>query len=81
MCNDNNSGDNDTVSLNTNTLALSNCLPVWRDWERRLATGPVVKRSSPASAATDIVRYALLANQPKKVESTFVSWLLVSQFI
>ena len=35
----------------------------------RLATDPVVLRSSPV---TDIIRYALLVNEPKYVESAFV---------
>ena len=35
---------------------------MWRDRVRRLATDPVVMRSSPA---TGHIRCALLANQPK----------------
>ena len=37
-------------------------LPVWRDRVKRLATDPVVMRSSPA---TGRIHCALLANQPK----------------
>ena len=39
------------------------CLPVWRHRVRRLATDPVVMRSSPATGHN--IRYALLANQHK----------------
>ena len=43
---------------------------------RRLGTGPVARRSSPG---TD-VRYALLVNQPKYIESTFLVKLSISWF-
>ena len=45
------------------------CMLVWRD--RVLATDPVVMRSSPSAR---LMRYALLVNYPKHVES--LSWLL-----
>ena len=46
------------------------CLVVWRNGVRRLATDPMVMRSTPA---TGHIRYALLVNQHKYVESTFLT--------
>ena len=50
-------------------------LLVWRDRVRRLATDPVVMRSSPAEGH---IRCALLVDQPKYVESTFMVISLLS---
>ena len=43
-------------------------------WVRHLATDPVVKGSSPA-IGHNIIRYALLINNPNKLN--LLSWLLV----
>ena len=59
------------VFLRKNILVIE-CLFVWRDRVRRLATDTIVMRSSPA---TGHIRCALLVNQPRLVESTFVTLL------
>ena len=44
-------------------LILNKILLVWYDRVRRLATDPVVMRSSPATVPQDIIiRYAMLVN-------------------
>ena len=50
------------VNLRFSNLLSLECLPVWRDRVRHVATDPLVMRSSPA---TGHIRYALLNNQHK----------------